>query len=62
VAAQAAGARGSTSLSLADSIKVYQAWFADVLAHLQDHPARHVAELLPWNWKKLQHQQQRAAA
>jgi transposase len=39
-----------------------QARLTDVLAHLQDHPARRVAELLPWNWKELQHQQQRAAA
>jgi transposase len=37
-----------------------QAWLADVLARLQDHPAKRIAELLPWNWK-LQ-QQQRAAA
>ena len=38
-----------------------QAWLADVLARLQDHPARRIAELLPWNWKLLR-QQQRAAA
>jgi len=28
-----------------------QAWLDDVLARLQDHPARRIAELLPWNWK-----------
>lgn len=28
-----------------------QAWLADVLARLQDHPARRIDELLPWNWK-----------
>ena len=28
-----------------------QAWFADVLARLPDHPAKRVDELLPWNWK-----------
>ena len=28
-----------------------QAWLADVLARLPDHPASKVANLLPWNWK-----------
>jgi transposase IS66-like protein/transposase IS66 family protein len=28
-----------------------QAWFADVLARLPDHPARRIHELLPWNWR-----------
>jgi transposase len=27
------------------------AWLADVLARLQDHPAKRIDELLPWNWK-----------
>jgi len=27
-----------------------QAWLADVLAHLPDHPMRRLAELLPWQW------------
>lgn len=27
-----------------------QAWLADVLARLQDHPAKRVHELLPWSW------------
>jgi len=35
-----------------------QAWLADVLARLPDHPARHIDELLPWNW----HRQNPAAA
>jgi transposase len=26
-----------------------QAWLADVLASLQDHPAKRINELLPWN-------------
>ena len=30
-----------------------QAWLADILAHLQDHPAKRIDELLPWNWKLL---------
>jgi transposase len=28
-----------------------QAWLADVLARLPDHPASRIAELFPWNWK-----------
>ena len=36
-----------------------QAWLADVLARLPDHPANNVADLLPWNWKA--HQQSKAA-
>jgi transposase len=27
-----------------------QAWLADVLARLPDHPARRIGELLPWQW------------
>jgi len=29
-----------------------QAWLADVLAHLPDHPAKRIHELLPWNWHR----------
>jgi len=29
-----------------------QAWLADVLARLPDHPARRIHELLPWNWRR----------
>jgi transposase len=28
-----------------------QAWLADVLARLPDHPAKRINELLPWNWR-----------
>jgi transposase len=31
-----------------------QAWLAHVLAKLPDHPAKQIAELLPWNWKASQ--------
>jgi transposase len=37
-----------------------QVWLADVLARLQDHPAKRIDELLPWNW--LRDRQQQAAA
>jgi transposase len=37
-----------------------QAWLADVLTRLQDHPAKRINELLPWNWKRAR--QQKAAA
>jgi len=28
-----------------------QAWLADVLARIADHPANQIDDLLPWNWK-----------
>lgn len=28
-----------------------QAWLADVLAQIADHPAQKLDDLLPWNWK-----------
>ena len=28
-----------------------QAWLADMLAHLPDHPAKRIHELLPWSWR-----------
>jgi len=27
-----------------------QAWLADVLARIADHPAQRLDDLLPWNW------------
>ena len=37
-----------------------QAWLADILARLHDHPAKRIDELLPWNWRR--ERQQKAAA
>ena len=31
-----------------------QAWLADVLAKLPDHPAHRLAEMMPWAWKARQ--------
>jgi len=29
-----------------------QAWLADVLGRIAEHPAHRLDELLPWNWRK----------
>ncbi len=28
-----------------------RAWLADVFARINDHPAKAIDDLLPWNWK-----------
>jgi hypothetical protein len=33
-----------------------QAWLADVLARIADHPAFRLHELLPWHWRATRHQ------
>ena len=38
-----------------------QAWLADVLARIADHPARQIDELLPWNWRNSASAKRRAA-
>jgi transposase len=57
----AGGRRAAAIYTLIETAKLNdidpQAWLADMLARLQDHPARRVAELLPWNWKHQQRQQ-----
>ena len=31
-----------------------QAWLADVLGRIADHPAKRLDDLLPWHWAKSQ--------
>ena len=38
-----------------------QAWLADVLARIAEHPARSIDELLPWNWRPRSTPRSRAA-
>ena len=38
-----------------------QAWLADVLARIADHPAHRIDQLLPWNWQPLLAPQSQAA-
>ena len=51
----AGGRRAAAMYSLMESAKLNglnpQLYIADVLARIGDHPARHIADLLPWNWK-----------
>ena len=51
----AGGHRAAAAYTLIETCKLNdvdpQAWLADVLARLPDHPASRIAELLPWNWK-----------
>jgi transposase len=60
----AGGHRAAAVYTLIETCKMNdvdpQAWLADVLARLPDHPVNKVADLLPWNWKATQ--QSRAAA
>ena len=51
----AAGGLRSSRYTLIETAKLNdidpQAWLADVLARLPDHPAKRIADLLPWNWR-----------
>jgi transposase len=49
------GQRAAAIYTLIETAKLNdvdpRAWLAHVLARIADHPARRVAELLPWNWR-----------
>jgi transposase len=34
-----------------------QAWLADVLGRIANHPARHLDDLMPWNWQSAPHRE-----
>jgi transposase len=38
-----------------------QAWLADVLARIAEHPVQKLDDLLPWNWRLLQARAEQAA-
>lgn len=50
------GRRAAAIYTLIETAKLNDvdplAWLADVLERLQDHPARRIDELLPWNWRR----------
>jgi len=49
------GRRAAAIYTLIETAKLNdidpQAWLADMLARLPDHPARRINDLLPWNWR-----------
>jgi transposase len=51
----AGGRRAAAMYSLIESAKLNglnpQLYLADLLARIADHPARHITQLLPWNWQ-----------
>jgi transposase len=53
----AGGRRAAAIYSLIESAKLNalhpQHSIADLLARIADHPARRIAQLLPWNWQPL---------
>jgi transposase len=57
VASDAGGRRAAAIYSLIESAKLNrlnpQHYLTDLLARIADHPARRIAELLPWNWQPL---------
>jgi transposase len=54
----AGGRRAAAMYSLIETAKLTginpQLYLADVLSRIADHPARQVAELLPWNWRPIE--------
>ena len=59
------GERAAVMYSLIVSAKMSdvdpQAWLADVLARIAEHPIQKLDELLPWNWQQLKEPVSQAA-
>jgi len=55
------GDRAAVMLTLIHTAKLNdvdpQAWLADVLARIADHPANRLDELLPWSWQTREHRE-----
>ncbi len=49
------GQRAAAMFTLVETCKLNdvdaRVWLADVLARIADHPAKQIADLLPWHWK-----------
>ncbi len=54
----AGGRRAAAMYSLIETAELNrvnpQRYLADVLTRIADHPARHIADLLPWNWQSIE--------
>ena len=54
----AGGRRAAAMYSLIETAKLNgldpQRYLADVLARIADHPARQIADLLPWSWRPVE--------
>jgi transposase len=52
------GQRAAAIYSLLETAKLNainpQAWLADILPRIDDHPNKRLHELLPWNWKAVE--------
>lgn len=49
------GRRAAAIYTLIETAKLCdvepRAWLADVLGRINDHPAKRIDDLLPWNWQ-----------